>query len=230
MRQKRSGRYRGLPDRATPSGTTGPRDGVRLTLEADPSKGDCPMKNPTLLLSVLLVSALASCGRGHDAPASSTTAMAVEPGVHLEFRVAESYGPTPDDEECQALHPDTGGEGPVHSGSAQEPVTVCAEIDGFLFKVDFGPSVVTEVDVEYIDYDYGTAAIPTVYVVLDDTGIAAWNEAMAGTFSHLHVLVDGRAVAIADSSLSPNDIVQIGGIGTIEEAETIATTMASGFD
>jgi hypothetical protein len=188
------------------------------------------MKKPTLLLSVLLASALASCGPADDGPAGSTTAMTVEPGVHLEFRVPESHGPAPDEEACQSLHPETGGEGPVGGGDAQEPLTACVETDGYLYKVDFEPSVVTEVDVEYIDYDYGTAGIPTVYVVLDDTGIAAWNEALEGTFSSVHLLVDGRAVAVADSSLSPNDIVQIGGIATIEEAETLATTMASGFD
>jgi hypothetical protein len=188
------------------------------------------MKKPIPLLSVLLASTLVSCGPADEGPPGSTTAMTVESGVHLEFRIAESYGPTGDEETCHALHPETGGEGPVSGGDAQDPVTLCARLDHALFKVDFGPSVVTEVDVEYIDYDYGTAAIPTVYVVLDDAGIAAWNEAVAGTFTSLHVIVDGRAVAVADSSLSPNDVVQIGDIATIEEAEALATTMASGFD
>ena len=188
------------------------------------------MKKPTLLLSVLLASALASCGTAGGGPSGSTTAMTVKPGVHLEFRVAESSGPTPDEEGCRTLHPETGGEGPVSGGDAREPLTACVETDGYLYQVEFGPSVVTEVDVAYIDYDYGTAGIPTVYVVLDDTGIAAWNEAVEGTFSSVHILVDGRAVAIADSQLSPNDIAQIGGIATIEEAEALATTMASGFD
>jgi hypothetical protein len=193
------------------------------------------MKRHLALTCALLALSLTSCGLVDDGAGlpegvDSDTAMTVENGVHLEFRVPESYGPTANEDECRELFPDTGGVGTVTDAGPAEPAVVCAEFDDMLFKAELGPSVVTEVDVVYVDYDYGNAAIPEVYVVLDEEGVAAWREALDGSFSSVQVLVDGRVIASAESSLSPNDVVHVHGGGTIEEAETIARMMAAGFD
>lgn len=192
------------------------------------------MKKPTLLLSPLLALALTSCGALGDRAESngvpgSTTAMTVKDGVHLEFRLREDHT-NGSEAACRDLFPDTGGVGTVRSAGPDEPAVVCADVDGFLTTLDLGPSVVTEVDVEYVDYDYGTAALPVVYVVFDDAGVEAWEQAVGDTSFSVQVLVDGRVVGVAEPFLSPNGVTEIGGLATLEDAEALATTLTSGFD
>jgi hypothetical protein len=191
------------------------------------------MKRLLLPLFAVLALSLTSCGfmdrAGSDAVLDSTTAMSVEDGVHLEFRAQDFDGANASEVDCQGLFPATGGVGTVTDAGPAAPAVVCGEVDGHLVTLDLGPSVVTEVDVEYIDYDYGTAALPVVYVVLEDAGAEAWRAALDGTLTSVHVLVDGRSVAIAEPYLSPNGVAEIGGLDTLEDAEAVATTLAAGF-
>ncbi|WP_205328215.1 hypothetical protein [Glycomyces sp. YM15] len=194
------------------------------------------MKPLRPLLALLLLPALVSCGDDADAggaPASSDTAMAVEDGVQLEFRmVEESLGGTATD--CRARYPDTGGVSVTPDADPGEPLDVCAETDGYLGELRLAPAIVTAEHVEYVDFDYGTAGLPTVYVVFDEEGVEAWKAAVAAATTRdgwpglVHIMVEGRPIEVTDSSLSPGDVHQIQGIATIEEAEALVETMATG--
>ncbi|MDA1362752.1 hypothetical protein O1R50_24250 [Glycomyces luteolus] len=196
------------------------------------------MKPLRPLLALLLLPVLVSCGDDADtggAPASSDTAMAVEDGVQLEFRmVEESPGGT--DIDCETRYPDTGGVSVTPDADPDEPLDVCAETDGYLSDLRLGPAIVTAEHVEYVDFDYGTAGLPTVYVVFDEEGVEAWKAAVAAATTKygwpglVHIMVEGRPIQVTDSSLSPNDVHQIEGIATIEDAEALVTTMATGSD
>jgi preprotein translocase subunit SecD len=187
------------------------------------------------LVALLVAPALVSCGSDEagDAPPESDTAMTVEDGVQLEFRMVESsLGSTEAD--CEARYPDTGGESVTPDTDPAEPLDVCARADGVLSEVQLSPAIVTAEHVDYLDYDYGTAGLPVVYVVFDEEGVEAWNAAVAAATEEdgwpglVHIMVDGRSVEVTDSSLSPNDVHQIQGIATIEEAEATVRLMATG--
>jgi hypothetical protein len=187
------------------------------------------------LLALLVVPALVSCGNAEagGAPASSDTAMNVEDGVQLEFRMVEASFANATD--CEARHPDTGGESVVLDADPDEPIDVCAATDGVVSELRLAPAMVTAEHVDYLDFDYGTAGLPTVYVVFDAEGVESWNAAVdAATEEYgwpglVHIMVEGRSFEVTSSSnLSPKGILQLEGIDTIEDAEAIATTMATG--
>lgn len=193
------------------------------------------MKPLVPLLALLLIPALVSCGdvEAGGAPASSDTAMNVEDGVQLEFRMTEeSLSATGTD--CEARYPDTGGVSVTPDTDPDEPLDVCAEVDGFISELRLAPAIVTAEDVEYLDFDYGTAGLPTVYVVFDEEGVEAWNAAVAAATEEygwpglVHIMVEGRSIEVTGSNLSPKGILQLEGIDTIEEAEAIVNTMATG--
>jgi hypothetical protein len=187
------------------------------------------------LVALLVAPALVSCGADEagDAPPESDTAMTVEDGVQLEFRMVES-SLDGDSADCEARYPATGGESVTPDTDPAEPVDVCARVDGVLSEVRLAPAIVTGEHVDYLDYDYGTAGLPTVYVVFDEEGVEAWKAAAAAATEEdgwpglVHIVVDGRSVEVTDSSLSPNDVHQIEGIATIEEAEAAVRLMATG--
>ncbi|THV26535.1 hypothetical protein [Glycomyces paridis] len=192
------------------------------------------MRRPAALLTALLAAAaLTSCaaedeGGAGSAPPDSTTAMDVEEGARLEFRLVESAEGAEDTEGCLAKHPETGGTAPASDAGPDEPVTACANFDGVLYEATFAPAFVTGDQVSYVDFDYGTAGIPTVYVVFEDEGVDAWKAATADGFGTVAIMVGGALYRTTGVQLSPNDIHQIEGIGTIEEAEAIATALATG--
>lgn len=194
------------------------------------------MKRLVPLLALLVVPALVACGdvEAGGAPPSSDTAMNVEEGVQLEFRMTEAtLGTTSAD--CEARYPDTGGESVTLDADPGEPIDVCARVDGVLGEVRLAPAIVTAEHVDYLDFDYGTAGLPTVYVVFDEEGVEAWNAAVAAATEEdgwpglVHIMVEGRSIEVTSSgNLSPKGILQLEGIDTIEEAEAIVDTMATG--
>jgi hypothetical protein len=45
--------------------------------------------------------------------------------------------------------------------------------------VRLAPEIMTAGHVDYLDYGYGTAGLPTAYMVFDEEGVEAWNAAAA---------------------------------------------------
>ncbi|MEU6248915.1 hypothetical protein [Glycomyces sp. NPDC047010] len=157
--------------------------------------------------------------------------MAVADGVDIQFRTMDGPEGASDEAECLARFPDTGGVTPPMLTPAEDPFTACVAFERAggtaVWEVEFGPAFLTREHVEYVDYDYGTAGIPTVYLVLDEEGVEAWIAAI-GQFGSAQIVLDGQVYLLPLLELSPNDIVNVSGLGTIEEAEEIATTLAEG--
>ncbi|WP_335988221.1 SecDF P1 head subdomain-containing protein [Glycomyces sp. MUSA5-2] len=192
------------------------------------------MRRLHLTAAILLLAFSAGCGAPTadtaDLPAS-TTAMAIADGVDLQFRMMTNPDGADDHEECRERHPATDGVSPPAHAPAEDPFTACVAFERTygtaVWEVEFGPAFLTGEHVEYVDYDYGTAGIPVVYLVLDEEGVEAWNDAV-GSSGQPQIVLDGEVYQMPLLELSVNDIVNIQGLGTIEEAEEIATTLAEG--